>query len=70
MGAKRSCMHSFELQTLSPPLFLDVDLEGPLNPLNFLLLQRMGMHIILRNKRKLRFIMWIKSLGFKNAMGR
>ncbi len=28
MGAKRSCMHSFELQTFSPPLFLDVDLEG------------------------------------------
>jgi len=32
MGAKKSCMPSFELQTLSPPLFLDVDFEG-LQPL-------------------------------------
>jgi hypothetical protein len=32
MGAKRSYMLSFELQTLTPPLFLDVDLEG-LEPL-------------------------------------
>ncbi len=32
MGAKRSCMLSFELQTLTPPLLLDVNLEG-LEPL-------------------------------------
>jgi len=32
MGAKKSCMPSFELQTLSPPLFFDVDFED-LQPL-------------------------------------
>lgn len=28
MGAKRNCMPSFELQTLSPPLILDANFEG------------------------------------------
>jgi hypothetical protein len=45
MGVKRNCMTYFKLQILSPPLNLDVDLEG-LEPLEFLLLQRMGMPLI------------------------
>ncbi len=47
MGVKRSCMTSFKLQILSPPLILDVDLEG-FEPLEFLLFQRMGMHLIVK----------------------
>jgi hypothetical protein len=73
MGVKISCVPSFELQTPSPPLTLDTNLEG-LEPLEISIIvydghapnpKKQNKYEIFKCELKIS-----RSLGFENAMGK
>ncbi len=73
MGVKRSCMPSFELQTPSPPLTLDANLEG-LEPLEISIIVNDGHAPNPKKQNKYEIFKCeleiSRSPGFENAMGR